>query len=71
MPRISRRAYARHRGCSEFAVRKAIAEGRIAVEADGLIDAAMADQEWLNNTDPTKGRPLNATSGRRWSSVCE
>ncbi len=56
---MSRRAYARHRGCSESAVRKAIAYERIVVEADGLIDVAKADQMWLDNTDPTQGRPLD------------
>jgi hypothetical protein len=45
--------YARHRGCDEKAVRKAIAEGRItAVELDGrkMIDAAVADIQWAQNT---------------------
>ena len=45
--------YARHRGCDEKAVRKAIAEGRItAVEIDGrkMIDAAVADIQWAQNT---------------------
>lgn len=46
-------AYARHRGCDEKAVRKAIDEGRIsAVERDGkrLIDPAVADIQWEKNT---------------------
>jgi hypothetical protein len=45
--------YARHRGCDEKAVRKAIAEGRItAVEIDGrkMIDPAVADIQWAKNT---------------------
>lgn len=45
--------YARHRGCDEKAVRKAIAEGRItALEVDGKkrIDAAVADIQWAKNT---------------------
>ena len=35
---LSRRAYARHRGVAENAVRKAIASGRIELEPDGTID---------------------------------
>ena len=51
---MSRRAYAAHRGCSESAVRKAIATGRIATEDDGTIDAATADAEWGARTDPAQ-----------------
>jgi len=43
---LSRRAYAALRGVHESAVRKAIATGRIATEADGTIDAARADAMW-------------------------
>lgn len=46
---ISKAAYARHRGCDEKAVRKAIAEGRIST-IDGKIDAAVADIQWAQNT---------------------
>lgn len=53
---ISRRAYARHRGVSEAAVRKALASGRIATEPDGSIDAARADAAWDAQTDPAKQR---------------
>lgn len=47
-------AYARHRGCDEKAVRKAIAENRISAQ-DGkngrkLIDPAVADIQWARNT---------------------
>lgn len=45
--------YARHRGCDEKAVRKAVAEGRIvAVEQDGKrrIDPVAADAQWAANT---------------------
>lgn len=45
--------YARHRGCDEKAVRKAVAEGRItAVEIDGrkMIDKDVADIQWAQNT---------------------
>ena len=46
-------AYARHRGCDEKAVRKAIAENRItALEVGGkrMIDPAVADIQWAQNT---------------------
>ena len=57
---LSRRAYAAHRGCSESAVRKAIATGRIATEADGTIDAARADAMWDARTDPAQQRGAHA-----------
>lgn len=47
-------AYARHRGCDEKAVRKAISENRITAmaAADGKrrIDPAVADIQWAQNT---------------------
>ena len=54
---ISIRAYARHRGVSDAAVRKAIAAGRITPEADGTIDTDRADAEWARNTEA----PRNGT----------
>lgn len=42
-------AYSRHRGCSEKAVRKAIAAGRISV-VGGMIDPVVADIQWAANT---------------------
>ena len=57
---LSRRAYATHRGCSESAVRKAIATGRIVTEADGTIDAAKADAMWDARTDPAQQRGAHA-----------
>lgn len=57
---LSRRAYAEHRGCSESAVRKAIATGRIVTEADGTIDAAKADAMWDARTDPAQQRGAHA-----------
>ena len=74
---LSIRAYARHRGVSHAAVRKALATGRITAGADGKIDPAAADRQWLASTDvsrmphrlrlvPAKGGPsepsLPATS---------
>ena len=47
---LSIRAYARHRGVSHVAVKKAIDTGRISQGADGTIDPARADQEWEQNT---------------------
>lgn len=46
---LSKAAYARHRGCDEKAVRKAIAEGRISA-IDGKIDPEVADIQWAKNT---------------------
>ena len=54
--RLSRRAYAQHRGVSEKAVRKAIAAGRITLERDGTIDPVKADRQWETQTDPLKQR---------------
>jgi len=45
--------YARHRGCDEKAVRKAIAEGRITAIGEGRerrIDPEVADIQWAKNT---------------------
>lgn len=48
---LSIRAYARHRGVSDAAVRKAIAAGRITPNADGTLDPAQADAQWSRNTE--------------------
>jgi hypothetical protein len=53
---LSRRKYATHRGVSEKAVRKAIAAGRITVEADDTIDPMTADAQWATQTDPAMQR---------------
>ena len=43
--------YARHRGCSREAVRKAVESGRIKTFGpDKLIDAELADAQWARNT---------------------
>lgn len=42
-------AYARHRGCTEKAVRKAVTAGRIST-VGGQIDPVVADIQWANNT---------------------
>lgn len=47
---LSIRAYARHRGVSHVAVKKAIDTGRITQLADGTIDPDTADAQWAQNT---------------------
>ena len=47
---VSIRGYARMRGCTEGAVRKAIAAKRITPNPDGTIDPERANQEWARNT---------------------
>ena len=47
---LSIRAYARHRGVSHVAVKKAIDTGRITPLADGTLDPDQADLEWAQNT---------------------
>jgi len=58
---MTKAAYARHRGCDEKAVRKAIAENRIST-IDGKIDPAVADIQWAQNTRARagSGRPAVA-----------
>lgn len=51
---LSIRAYAKTRGVSDTAVRKAISVGRITPEADGTIDPARADSQWDRNTEPPR-----------------
>lgn len=46
---MTKAAYARHRGCDEKAVRKAIAEGRISA-IGGKVDPEVADIQWERNT---------------------
>ncbi len=48
---LSRRDYAKHRGVSDTAVRKAIESGRITLVND-KIDPDKADKEWDKNTNP-------------------
>jgi hypothetical protein len=51
---LSIRAYARHRGVSHVAVKKAIDTGRITQQADGTIDPGSADVQWAQNTLPPR-----------------
>lgn len=59
---LSIRAYAKHRGVSDKAVRKAIQTGRIAnaVLPDKSIDCDLADRLWEANTDPVQRRGKEA-----------
>ena len=51
---LSIRAYARHRGVSHVAVKKAIDTGRISQLPDGTIEPVVADAQWAANTTPTR-----------------
>lgn len=51
---LSIRAYAKHRGVTEGAVRKAIKQGRISKKDNCKIDPNLADKEWSKNTDPAQ-----------------
>ena len=51
---LSIRAYAKHRGVTESAVRKAINQGRISKGKNGKINPKIADNEWDKNTDPAQ-----------------
>jgi len=55
------RGYARHRGVSHTAVRKALAAGRIAMGEDGKIDPGKADEQWTTSTNLSK--PRNSVTG--------
>jgi hypothetical protein len=61
MSGLSIRGYARHRGVSHTAVRKALEDQRITKGADGKIDPALADRDWETRTDP--GKPSNSVTG--------
>lgn len=58
---LSQRAYARRRGVSEMAVRRAIKAGRITLGPGGKIDPIKADRQWNASTDLS--RPLNSVTG--------
>ena len=57
MPKVDRKLmtpaeYARHRDCSRQAVGRALREGRITADANGMIDPIVADVQWQTNTRP-------------------
>lgn len=56
MQGMSERAYAAHAGLSRGAIQKAKAAGRLALFADGSIDAAASDKKRAAMTDPSKQR---------------
>ena len=58
---LSIRAYARHRGVSHVAVKKAIDTGRITPLPNGTIDPDRADTQWAQNTLQTR---KTAASGK-------
>lgn len=54
--KVSMREYAKIRGVHLNAVQTAVKSGRIHKTTDGKIDVEKANQEWLQNTDPSKSR---------------
>lgn len=61
---LSIRAYARHRGVSHVAVKKAIDTGRISQLPDGTIDPVVADDQWAANTTPTRRSVADVASDK-------
>ncbi|MCL6417921.1 elements of external origin, partial [Aestuariirhabdus sp. Z084] len=59
---VSLRAYAKHRGVSDTAVRKAIKSGRIQAESDGTIDIDKVDKQWDRNTDRAQQRKSSSAT---------
>ncbi len=56
---VTQREYARRRGCTEAAVRRAVRDGRISL-IDGRIDPVAADAQWARNTRVRAGsRPTD------------
>ena len=58
MQGMSERQYAAHVGLSRGAIQKAKEAGRLALHADGSIDAAASDQRRSALTDPAKSRAV-------------
>lgn len=56
---VTKSEYARRRGCSEAAVRRAVRDGRISL-IDGKVDPVAADAQWARNTRVRAGsRPTD------------
>ena len=55
---LSIRGYARHRGVTDGAVRKAIKAGRITKNKNDKIDPELADKQWSKNTDPAQVKEI-------------
>ena len=66
---LSIRAYARHRGVSHVAVKKAIDTGRITPQADGTIEPNRADLEWAQNTVAARNADSCSAVVCTWSCV--
>ena len=66
---LSNRQYAKHRGVTENAIRKAIKEGRISQTANGKIDPVIADQQWDKNSDPAQVNRIKGNSDDQHSST--
>src|SRR4029453_12429096 len=62
---LSLRAYARHRGVSHRAVKKALRAGRIAALPDGTIDPAVADAAWNAAADAARGNGTEPADPQR------
>ena len=59
---VSQSEYARRRGCTEGAVRRAVRDGRIKL-IEGKVDPVAADAQWARNTRPRAGsEPAAGTS---------
>lgn len=56
MPKLTRNAYAKHRGCDVKAVHAAVKSGRIKMDENNRIDVDEADRDWNANTRPVVGR---------------
>lgn len=62
---ITKSEYARRRGCTEAAVRRAVKDGRIS-EIDGRIDPVAADAQWSRNTVVRAGsRPAGEVQAQK------
>ena len=66
---LSIRAYARHRGVSHVAVKKAIDTGRITPLPDGTIDPVAADAQWAANTTPNRRSVADVASDKTTQQV--
>ncbi len=66
---VSISEYARQRGITEGAVRKALKQGRIVKESDGSIDVERADKAWLTNTTTPRINIANATLAQKTKST--
>jgi phage terminase Nu1 subunit (DNA packaging protein) len=68
---VSQRAYARHRaqlglsGTTHRAVQKALLGGRIKLNAEKLIDTAVADKAWADNTSEAHQRNLGQAAAAK------